>query len=260
MLNVRVRRQIDAGTKSSCPATLADTESTCFIAIVKLCTLNFVRLRCDRHKPCGACTRRGLTNSCNYAMTPSSTPDAPRSSSSTPDARSGVSRQSTSLHGRISELESLVVALMKGQTTPSAPVPRSPSSSSLSFADGFAEIPRPKNHQGAGTSTTDPGTLELRKSGTSYVQSGHWEAILSKIRGLKEDLVTDSKALPGSHLFYGPNRRATQDEILAAVPPRPVVDRLMALHFDSYIITPCQYIQAFYPLSETLTVSCRSPS
>ena len=28
MLRVRVRRQIDAETKSSCPATLADTEST----------------------------------------------------------------------------------------------------------------------------------------------------------------------------------------------------------------------------------------
>ena len=31
MLNVRVRRQIDAETKSSFPATLADTESTCSI-------------------------------------------------------------------------------------------------------------------------------------------------------------------------------------------------------------------------------------
>lgn len=91
------------------------------------------------------------------------------------------------------------------------------------------------------------GTLELRESGTSYVQSAQWEANLTKIRGLKDDLVTDSKAPPGSHLFYGPNRHATRDVILAAVPPRPVVDRLMALHFDSYIITPCQYIQAFWP-------------
>ncbi|KAM6529843.1 hypothetical protein FALCPG4_007969 [Fusarium falciforme] len=86
--------------------------------------------------------------------------------------------------------------------------------------------------------TENPGTLEVRESGTSYVQSVHWEAILTKIRGLREDLVTDSKAPPGSHLFYGPNRHATRDEILAAVPPRSVVDRLMALHFDSYIVTP----------------------
>lgn len=251
MLHVRVRRQIDAETKSSFPATLADTESTCSIAMTKSRTLNFARLRCDRQHPCGACSRRGLTNSCNYATT----------SSSTPDAQPSVApRQSTSLHGRISELESLVVTLMKGQSLPSPPAPKSPRPSSLSFADVFPEIRRPKKSQDEAASPADPGTLKVRESGTSYVQSVHWEAILTKIRGLKEDLVTDGKAPPGSHLFYGPNRHATRDEILAAVPPRPVVDRLMTLHFDSYIITPCQYIQAFFPLSEALTVCCRSHS
>ncbi|KAL2862622.1 fungal specific transcription factor domain-containing protein [Aspergillus lucknowensis] len=175
--------------------------------------------RCDREHPCGACSRRGLTSSCNYATS--------SSSSTTPDAQQSVApRQSTTLHTRISELESLVVTLMKGQSLPTPPAPRSPRPSSLLFADESA-------------SPADPGTLKLRESGTSYIQSAHWEAILTKIRGLKEDLVTDSKALPGSHLFYGLNRHATRDEILAAVPPRPVVDRLMALHFDSYIITPC---------------------
>lgn len=248
MLNVRVRRQIDAETKSSFPATLADTESTCSLAITKSRTLNFARLRCDRQHPCGACSRRGLTNSCNYATTSSSTPDAPQSV---------APRQSTSLHGRISELESLVVTLMKGQSHPSPPAPTSPRPSSPSFADVFPEIRRPKRPQDEAASPADPGTLKLRESGTSYVQSVHWEAILTKIRGLKEDLVTDSKAPPGSHLFYGPNHHATRDEILAAVPPCQVVDRLMALHFDSYIITPCQYIQAFFPLSKVLTMCCR---
>ena len=214
--------------------------------------LNFARLRCDRQHPCGACSRRGLTNSCNYATT----------SSPTPDAQPSVApRQSTSLRGRISELESLVVTLMKGQSLPSPPAPKSPRPSSpQSFADVFPEIRTPEKSQDEAASPADPGTLKLRESGTSYVQSVHWEAILTKIRGLKEDLVADSKAPPGSHLFYGPNRHATRDEILAAVPPRSVVDRLMALHFDSYIITPCQYIQAFFPPSEPLTVCCRSHS
>jgi hypothetical protein len=146
------------------------------------------------------------------------------------------------------------VTLMKGQSLPNPPAPKSPRSSSLSFADVFPEIRGPQKSRDEAASPADPGTLKLHESGTSYVQSVHWEAILTKIRGLKEDLVTDSKAPPGSHLFYGPNRHATRDEILAAVPPRPVVDRLMALHFDSYIITPCQYIQALFPLSEALTV------
>lgn len=130
------------------------------------------------------------------------------------------------------------MTLMEGQSLPSPLAPKSPRPSSLSFADVFPKMRRPKTSQDEAASPADPGTLKLRESGTSYVQSAHWEAILAKIRGLKEE----DNAPPGSHLFYGPNRHATRDEILAAVPSRPVVDRLMALHFDSYIITPCQYI------------------
>ena len=141
---------------------------------------------------------------------------------------------------------------MKGQSLPNPSRP-----SSLSFTDVLPEIRRPKKSQDEAASPADPGTLKLRESGTSYVQSVHWEAILTKIKGLKEDLIIDSKTTPGAHLFYGPNRHATRDEILDAVPPRPIVDRLMALHFDSYIVTQCQYIQAFFPLSEALTVCCR---
>src|ERR1700761_4004077 len=138
MLNVRVRRQIDAETKSSFLAILADTESTCSIAITKSCVLNFARLRCDRQQPCGACSRRGLTNSCNYATTFSSTPDT---------QQSVAWRKSTNLHGRISELESLVVKLMKGQSLPSPPVLKSPKPSSLSFSDVLPEIRTPKKSQ-----------------------------------------------------------------------------------------------------------------
>ncbi|KAK7213851.1 hypothetical protein V2G26_021029 [Clonostachys chloroleuca] len=188
------------------------------------------KLRCDRQHPCGTCSRRAITNSCNYA-TPFTTPDA---------QRSVAPRQSTSLHARITELESLVVTLMEGQSlpTPSTGAPKPPRTSLPSFEDELPEIRRPRKSHDDAESPADPGTLNLRESGASYVQSAHWEAILTKVRGLKEDLVTDSRALPGSHLFYGPNRHATRDEILAACPPRQVVDRLMALHFDSYIVTP----------------------
>ncbi|KIW80839.1 hypothetical protein Z517_07456 [Fonsecaea pedrosoi CBS 271.37] len=180
------------------------------------------KLRCDRQHPCGACLRRGLTDSCNYATT-----------SSTPDAQRPVPpRQPLSLHGRLSELESLVVSFMKGHSLPSPLAPKSLRSNLLSSADVS------KTSQDESASKADPGTLKLHGSGSSYVQSIHWEAILAKIRGLKEDLASNGKAPPGSHLFYGPNRHATRDEIIAAVPPRPVVDRLMALHFDSYIVTP----------------------
>ncbi|KAL4878710.1 hypothetical protein BJY04DRAFT_229610 [Aspergillus karnatakaensis] len=180
------------------------------------------KLRCDRHHPCGACSRRGLTRSCNYATYP------------TPPTQQPVAPpQPTNLHGRVAELENLVVSLMNDQSLPAVHTPISPLTD-VRLSKG----PRPNNSPGEAASSADPGTLKLRKSGTSYVQSAHWEAILTKIRGLKEDLVSDNKTPLGSHLFYGPNRHATRDEILAAVPPRPAVDRLMTLHFDSYIVTP----------------------
>lgn len=137
------------------------------------------------------------------------------------------------------------MTLMKGQSLPSSPATRSPRPNP-SLANVLPEIGRSNEPEDETASPADPGTLNLRESGSSYIQSVHWESILTKIRGLKEDLVTDSKPPPGSHLFYGPNRQATRDEILAAVPPRPVVDRLLALHFDSYIVTQCQLSQILF--------------
>jgi hypothetical protein len=106
--------------------------------------------------------------------------------------------------------------------------------------DNTVQTPPAPDSPPRSSSSTDPGTLKLHDSGPSYVQSVHWEAILTKIRGLQEDLIPDWKAPHGSELFYGPRQHATRDEILAAMPLRPVVDRLLALHFDSHIITPCQ--------------------
>lgn len=202
------------------------------MANTRSCKLNFARLRCDRQHPCGACSRRGLTNSCNYSTT---------ASSSSATSNKPLETSTTDLHRRISELENLVVTLMQGQSLPDPrPAPTSPSPAHV-----FPEMQRPKkksHDKATAPLPIDPGTLDVHESGTNYVQSVHWEAILTKIRGLKEDLATDSKPSPSeSHFFYGPNRHATREEILAAVPARPFVDRLMALHFDSHIITPCQY-------------------
>lgn len=235
--------------------------------LTESCMPNVARRKCDRNHPCGACSRRGLANSCLYATTTAAT-TAAAAPPLTPQAQrpSAPLQSASTLHGRISELESLVVTLMEGrQPLPARPAPRSPRPSSPSLARVSPAVRRQKKARDvAPPSPTDPGTLKLRApgAGTSYVQSDHWEAILAKIRGLKEDVVNDGTALPGSHLFYGPSRHATRDEILAAVPPRPAVDRLLALHFDSYIVTPCRYIPAF--LLSTLIaidcVCCRSPS
>lgn len=147
---------------------------------------------------------------------------------------------------------------MQGQSLPTPPIAKSSTESSPLSADVFPEIRSSKQPQIE--ATTDPGTLQLRESGTSYVQSVHWEAVLTKIRGLKEESLPDPKGLPGSHLFYGPSRHATRDEIMAAIPPRSKADQLLAFHFDSHIITPCQYIWLWFDSGKTLTGCCRSHS
>lgn len=247
MPSVRVRLQVDAVTRCSSPATPAGTASTFLTATVEYQTLNLARLKCDRQQPCGACLRRGAINSCNYATTSASfISEAYRSVAPPP---------STSLRERISDLESLVVTLMKDKSLPTPPALQSPSQGAPPRPNVLTNLHRPKRFHDEPTSPADPGTLKVHESRTSYVQSVHWEAILSKIRGLREDLGADNKAPPGSHLFYGPNRHATREEILAAVPLRPVVDRLLALHFDAHIITPCQSSKAL--LSAGSGVNCR---
>ena len=176
--------------------------------------------------------KRGLSNSCNYATTATSTPDV---------RHSAASRPHVNFHDRISELEELVTTFLQGQTQPGLPTLVSRSSESPSSANLLPQTHTPDSAHDIIEPPADPGTLNQNDSGTNYVQSVHWEAILTKIRGLKEDLVAHDKVPSGSYLFYGPNRHATREELLAAVPPRPIVDRLMALHFDSYLITPCQY-------------------
>lgn len=179
--------------------------------------------------PCGTCSRRGRISSCNYVTTPSSAPS---------HLHPGTQQQPGSLQSRISELENLVVTLMNRHSLPS-PALTSPNPSARE--SGYGVAPAPDQEKPAeGGSSVDPGTLRVHQAGNFYMESGHWEDILTKIRGLTEDFVPD-KVLPGSHLIYGPNHHANRHDILAAVPPRSVVDRLMALHFDSYIITPCKH-------------------
>ena len=143
----------------------------------------------------------------------------------------------------------MVVSLVKNQSVANPTVTDLPTPSSLP-ADVTPESHRPGTRDQI-PPAADPGTLKLRQSGANYVHGAHWEAVLDKVRGLKED-VAEHHVLSGSHMFYGPKRSASREEILAALPARPIVDRLVALHFDSFIITPCSYILFSVLLSRCL--------
>lgn len=89
------------------------------------------------------------------------------------------------------------------------------------------------------------GRISLENSEIGYVDSTHWTAILDGIADLKDhfddaadspESINSTAHEPDSGLtmsLLGWVRPVTRAEILVAVPPRPVSDRLVACYFNS---------------------------
>ena len=157
---------------------------------------------------------------------------------------------------RIQELERLVVTLMQqvGRKKYPAPtcVPDTPSSSG---ADVFGQwYPTRAAHSPPSTTNAEdaspsPAPSELGRispNGVCYVGSAHWAAVLDSIAELrdhfeKEELRAQEAPVPEPVkrldseplLLYGCPEMATEAEIIASVPPRPVVDRLVSRFFNA---------------------------
>lgn len=160
------------------------------------------RVRCDRRHPCGTCSRRGLAQSCIYNT----------------DSKDEILPQSGgTVHERIHQLETLVISLMRqetsstgsqereidsvpksdppscnaqntqnGQTSETSyPISESQSSAVESFASGNAIDVEAKDD--VSPTPLDCGSLKLNSLGdTRYVSSPHWAAILDSIIELKD--------------------------------------------------------------------------
>ncbi|KAJ5506776.1 hypothetical protein N7453_005733 [Penicillium expansum] len=147
---------------------------------------------------------------------------------------------------RIKQLEELVVDLMqKTANTPLAANHASPrvSPSATPAADGAHRV---------NSSDSDHGSMRLTKSGASYVNGTHWAAVLDGIAELKDHFDRDDEAHPhplgtaqppqvnlsGPQLIHGFTKVTTRDEILASIPPRHIVDRLVSRYFNSFEMSP----------------------
>ena len=86
--------------------------------------------------------------------------------------------------------------------------------------------------------------MRLQKNTASYVESDHWRAILDEIDDLKDmatgeaeypqdDVDSESQRLPGADLFFLQTYPITKMEIIAALPPRPVLDSIIAKYFQT---------------------------
>ncbi|KAI1208646.1 fungal-specific transcription factor domain-containing protein [Annulohypoxylon truncatum] len=214
---------------------------------------NFCRtrkLKCNREHPCSTCARRGVGPSCTYA---SNLP--PHDGPNQPD------RASLSVQDRIQQLEDLVVNLMK--TSGITPIPESPSSKSPTGST-LAPTPAKQTHETHedASPTSDCGSMKLSEASVSYVSGSHWASILEGIGELKDHLeeeesqtihhVTETPEfdIPGPQLLYGCPRHATKEELLASVPPRLVVDRLVSHYFNYFEMSPAAVVHPIQFLKE----------
>ncbi|KAF2260091.1 hypothetical protein CC78DRAFT_502103 [Lojkania enalia] len=187
------------------------------------------KLKCDRKQPCKTCFDRGLSLSCTYSRNVPSSTLEPRA---TPN----------NVHDRIDQLERLVTSLIDSTATTNIPNPTTP--------NGFATTPRdtdPGSLQSdqsfAGEVAGTPDRVKLADDATTYTGSAHWTSILDGIAELKDHLddipttpqprdPTQSE-LSGPDLLFGHERHASQSDILASLPERSEVDKLITTYFAS---------------------------
>ncbi|RAH85819.1 Zn(II)2Cys6 transcription factor [Aspergillus japonicus CBS 114.51] len=174
------------------------------------------KLRCDRLQPCSSCVKRGLE--CVYA--------GPALAAS----RRNPPASARHLSQRIRQLEELVTVLQKGGRSSHEGNPlHTAQESQIGHADEQDAI------------TSSLGSMRVDPTGMSYVSGAHWAALQVSIAEIKECVdsespytTSDADAVPqGSALLLGLSPPGGMEGILAHIPPRPIVDRLVSRFFSS---------------------------
>ncbi|KAJ5280358.1 fungal-specific transcription factor domain protein [Penicillium angulare] len=124
-----------------------------------------------------------------------------------------------------------------------------------------AFIAHTKDDVSASPASSEYGSMRNHSHGASYVGSTHWASVLDSISELKNQYEKEEEARilatddhiptrgPGPLLLYQPVQ-ATKDEILASIPPRPTVDRMIARYFNLQNVTPLPLLHSGHFLRE----------
>ncbi|KAE8167967.1 hypothetical protein BDV40DRAFT_130824 [Aspergillus tamarii] len=203
------------------------------------------KLRCDRKRPCSACTSRGLALSCGYPnneapQSPSvTTSSQPRRATRPQVPHNG--RPRATVQDRLGQLEQIVVSLMQktpgnGQDHPDHhPVPGSATRDYQNEAETISSEHSPAQ--------SDGGSIWFNSSDAQYVGGTHWAAILEGIADLKQQLAgeddkdVERPMMLHTFLLYG-CKSATKEDILAALPDKAATDRYVSRYFNLLDLAP----------------------
>lgn len=213
------------------------------------------KLKCNRGQPCDNCTKRGDTQSCNYA--------APKNRKS---AGANIANQSPDdMQNRIDRLEGLVLSLMTTGGQPGAVAAAQaaidPSrSNSLSTpsdlrldVDGADAIEEERSNIDDDSEVEQVskgiGVMKMDNGRSVFASDAHWYAILAEISEVKQyfarhkddydkqkaklDAVKEGQAAGTCFLLQGVAAK-DKHEILAAFPSKADSDRLIARYFNAY--------------------------
>lgn len=181
------------------------------------------KLKCDRAQPCGQCLKKGRPDGCAYAPRP-------------------PKKQPRTMAARLKRLEGMVRGMLD-----------------------------PEDGSGSETAPESPAAGQVVQSDktTNFVGGTHFMAMLEDIDELKayfEDPDDDDEEF---HDPYAPGRSAellifsksvprSKDELLALLPDKRVIDRLMARYFNSN--SPSQHILHMPTFSKEYNEFWQDPS
>ncbi|KAE8383149.1 hypothetical protein BDV26DRAFT_287935 [Aspergillus bertholletiae] len=203
------------------------------------------KLRCDRKRPCSACTSRGLALSCGYPN--NDTPQSPAVTTIAqprPAPRPPVThndRPRATIQDRLGQLEQIVVSLMQKTTGEGQdhlghhPVPGSASRDRQNEGEVVTGEHSPAQ--------SDGGSIWFNSSDVQYVGGTHWAAILDGIADLKQQLAGEDETevekptMLHTFLLYG-CKSASKDDILEALPDKAATDRYVSRYFNRLDLAP----------------------
>ena len=225
------------------------------------------RVRCDRQLPCKTCLDRGIGSTCSYQSR------VPRNKSQisvgdriqqleslvrslvhqqqqSPQQQHSPQAQTTYSDGPAIDLANSF------QGTPGASPQGIPTKTPLASVDEDHIVPgirhaslSHKRDYALSPAPSEHGSMRLHSHGTNYVGSFHWAAVLDSISELRDHYEEEEEARllaandhvlhesPGPRLLYEPVQ-TTKADLLAAIPARPAVDRMVARYFNAQGVVP----------------------